>query len=66
MSSEIAEILDHEVEHDKTEAGNYFVATYPPFSFWNAEMSARVQSLLQQPPAAGVPLGVFFHVPFCR
>ncbi|HEX5177384.1 MAG TPA: coproporphyrinogen-III oxidase family protein [Chthoniobacteraceae bacterium] len=66
MSSEIAEILDHEVEHDKTEAGNYFVATYPPFSFWNAEMSARVQSLLKQPAAAGIPLGVYFHVPFCR
>jgi oxygen-independent coproporphyrinogen-3 oxidase len=66
MSSQIAEILEHEQEHDKTEAGNYFVATYPPFSFWNAETAARVQGLLQQPPAAGVPLGVYFHVPFCR
>jgi hypothetical protein len=45
MSSQIAEILDHEQEHDKTEAGNYFVATYPPFSFWNADMAARVQGL---------------------
>lgn len=66
MSSEIAEILEHESEHDKTEAGNYFVATYPPFSFWNAEMAQRVRGLLDQPQKPGVPLGVYFHVPFCR
>jgi outer membrane protein assembly factor BamB len=66
MSSDIAEILDHEKEHDKTEAGNYFVATYPPFSFWSADKAARVQALLDQPPVPGVPLGIYFHVPFCR
>ena len=40
MSSQIAEILEHEQEHDETEAGNYFVANYPPFSFWDAETAA--------------------------
>jgi oxygen-independent coproporphyrinogen-3 oxidase len=66
MSSEIAEILDHEKEHDKTEAGNYFVATYPPFSFWSAEKTAQVRALLDRPAPENVPLGIYFHVPFCR
>src|SRR5215210_4276603 len=66
MSSDIAEILDHEQEHDKTEAGNYFVATYPPFSFWDAETAGRVRDLLNRPATPEVPLGVYFHVPFCR
>lgn len=66
MSSEIAEILNHETEHDKTEAGNYFVATYPPFSFWSAEKAAQVRALLDQPAKTGVPLGIYFHIPFCR
>jgi len=66
MSSDIAEILNHEKEHDKTEAGNYFVATYPPFSFWSADKATRVRALLDQPPVPGVPLGIYFHVPFCR
>jgi oxygen-independent coproporphyrinogen-3 oxidase len=66
MSSEIADILHHEKDHDKTEAGNYFVATYPPFSFWSAEKAAHVRGLLDQPPRPGVPLGIYFHVPFCR
>jgi len=64
MSSDIAEILEH--EHDETEAGNYFVATYPPFSFWDAETAQKVRDLLQQPAPSEVPLGVYFHIPFCR
>lgn len=66
MSTDIIEILEHEKEHDDTEAGNYFVANYPPFSFWDAETAKTVRGLLQQPPKPGVPLGVYFHVPFCR
>ncbi|MDQ3623336.1 MAG: coproporphyrinogen III oxidase family protein [Verrucomicrobiota bacterium] len=64
MSTEILEILSH--EDDETTAGNYFVATYPPFSFWDAATAQKVRDLLDQPARAGVPLGVYFHVPFCR
>ena len=66
MSSEIIEILDHEKAHDDTEVGNYFVANYPPFSYWDAETAKTVRGLLDQPQKPGVPLGVYFHVPFCR
>jgi oxygen-independent coproporphyrinogen-3 oxidase len=66
MSHEVLEILEHEKKHDDTEAGNYFVANYPPFSYWNAETARTVHGLLEQPPKPGVPLGVYFHVPFCR
>lgn len=66
MSHEVIEILDHEKEHDETEAGNYFVANYPPFSYWDAETAKTVRGLLDQPQKPGVPLGVYFHVPFCR
>ena len=66
MSSEIIEILDHENAHDDTEVGNYFVANYPPFSYWDAETTKTIPALLDQPQKPGVPLGVYFHVPFCR
>lgn len=66
MSHEVIEILDHEKEHDETEAGNYFVANYPPFAYWDAETAKTVRGLLDQPSKPGVPLGVYFHVPFCR
>ncbi|HEX8295098.1 MAG TPA: coproporphyrinogen-III oxidase family protein, partial [Chthoniobacteraceae bacterium] len=46
--------------------GNYFVANYPPFSYWDAGTAESVRSLLEQPVRAEVPLGVYFHVPFCR
>jgi oxygen-independent coproporphyrinogen-3 oxidase len=66
MSHEVIEILDHEKDHDETEVGNYFVANYPPFSYWDAETAKSVRGLLEQPQKPGVPLGVYFHVPFCR
>lgn len=53
-------------EDDDTHAGNYFVANYPPFSFWENGRADLVQAALAQPPAPGNPLGVYFHVPFCR
>ncbi len=64
MSSDIIDILDH--EQDKTEVGNYFVANYPPFSFWDTETAGRVAGLLEQGATPEVPLGVYFHIPFCR
>jgi len=66
MSHEVIEILDREKEHNETEVGNYFVANYPPFSYWDAETAKTVRGLLDRPQKAGVPLGVYFHVPFCR
>jgi oxygen-independent coproporphyrinogen-3 oxidase len=64
MSTEILEVL--ESKEDETTAGNYFVATYPPFSFWDAAKADQVGELLQRPADPQVPLGVYFHVPFCR
>jgi oxygen-independent coproporphyrinogen III oxidase len=66
MSHEVLEILEQEKQHDETEVGNYFVANYPPFSYWDAETAKTVRGLLEQPQKPGVPLGVYFHVPFCR
>ena len=66
MSHDVIEILEHASEHDETEVGNYFVANYPPFSYWDAETAKTVRGLLDQPQKPGVPLGVYFHVPFCR
>ena len=52
---------------DRTEVGSYFVANYPPFSVWNAEaVAADAMPALRTAPAAGVPLGLYLHIPFCR
>jgi oxygen-independent coproporphyrinogen-3 oxidase len=52
---------------DPTEVGSYFVATYPPFSVWTHEaVEADAKPALASPPAPGVPLGVYLHIPFCR
>ncbi len=49
-----------------TEAGNYFVANYPPFSFWTKEAVAQALQILDKPAPADVPMGIYFHIPFCR
>src|SRR5919107_774689 len=52
---------------EQTEVGSYFVANYPPFSVWTAEaVAAEARPALGTPPAAGIPLGVYLHIPFCR
>ena len=49
------------------EVGNYFVANYPPFSFWSAEAVERdAKPALQAPPNPATPLGLYLHIPFCR
>ena len=49
------------------EVGSYFVANYPPFSTWNREAVGRdAGPALDAPPIAGVPLGLYLHIPFCR
>ena len=52
---------------DETDVGSYFVANYPPFSVWTADAVDRdAMPALDAPPAAGVPLGLYLHIPFCR
>jgi oxygen-independent coproporphyrinogen-3 oxidase len=51
---------------DETTVGNYFVANYPPFSFWEPERSEEVREALSRPPTPATPLGVYIHIPFCR
>ena len=51
---------------DDTKAGNYFISNYPPFSFWNEEDVPCVESLLNSPEPGDAPLGLYYHVPFCR
>jgi oxygen-independent coproporphyrinogen-3 oxidase len=54
-------------EVEQTEVGSYFVANYPPFSVWTTEaVAADARPALAKPPAAGVPLGLYLHIPFCR
>jgi oxygen-independent coproporphyrinogen III oxidase len=51
---------------EETGVGSYFVANYPPFSVWSREAVARdVRPALNARPA-GVPLGLYLHIPFCR
>ena len=51
---------------DQTAAGNYFVANYPPFSFWTKDEVTPALAVLEKSPDPGRPLGLYFHVPFCR
>lgn len=51
---------------EQTEVGNYFVSNYPPFSFWNKDQIGEIDRVLNQPAPQEIPLGVYFHIPFCR
>ena len=53
-------------EGEETEVGNYFVANYPPFSFWQPEYNDRLYDVLNSQQPEDTPLGVYFHIPFCR
>lgn len=50
----------------ETTAGNYFVANYPPFAYWKQDRVSEFQAALECPPAPGVDLGLYTHIPFCR
>lgn len=65
MSEEKLISQDRETK-DETKAGNYFVSNYPPFSFWNDEDVPCLDSVLQSPSPGSAPLGLYYHVPFCR
>ena len=52
---------------EQTEVGSYFVANYPPFSVWTTDAVRRdALPALRAAPVAGVPLGMYLHIPFCR
>jgi oxygen-independent coproporphyrinogen-3 oxidase len=55
-----------ETNQERTGLGNYFVANYPPFSFWKPEHLGEAQKALQAPPRPDTPLGLYLHIPFCR
>ena len=54
------------VDQEKTGLGNYFIANYPPFSFWKSSFLPDAAGAFNAPPRAGVPLGLYLHIPFCR
>lgn len=68
ISPEATETIDRLLERDgeETGAGNYFVANYPPFHFWDAATAAHIGEVISKPSAPETPLGLYFHIPFCR
>jgi oxygen-independent coproporphyrinogen III oxidase len=55
-----------ESNQEKTGLGNYFVANYPPFSFWRPDHLPEARKAVETPPRPGTPLGLYLHIPFCR
>ncbi len=53
-------------EQEKTGLGNYFIANYPPFSFWKNTYLPDAVAAVNSPPRPGTPLGLYLHIPFCR
>jgi len=64
--TETKEIKPDRETKEKTKVGNYFVSNYPPFSFWNESDIPCVDSMLNSPSPGTEPLGIYYHVPFCR
>ena len=53
-------------EQEKTGLGNYFIANYPPFSFWKNTYLPDAVAAVNSPPRSDTPLGLYLHIPFCR
>jgi oxygen-independent coproporphyrinogen III oxidase len=53
-------------DQEKTGLGNYFIANYPPFSFWKPDELSEAAAALDRDPVPGTPLGLYLHIPFCR
>ena len=54
------------IENADTTVGNYFVSNYPPFSFWKPQFREGAMEVLARQAQAGVDLGIYVHIPFCR
>ncbi len=61
--SEVTELLDG---NEQTQAGNYFVSNYPPFSVWQSGAGSSALDRLAKPGNVDTPLGLYIHLPFCR
>ena len=57
---------DQSGANEETRAGNYFVSNYPPFHFWDPLTAKHLPELLAVPAPPETPLGLYFHIPFCR
>ena len=55
----------NKLDIDDTGVGSYFIANYPPFSFWRSEELRAAEEAMQR-PGTGVALGLYIHIPFCR
>ena len=54
-------------EAEETGVGNYFISNYPQYSFWKPELVNHVHDVLNKTlPDNPLPLGIYFHIPFCR
>ena len=52
---------------EETGVGNYFISNYPQYSFWKPEFVKNVHDVLNSSaPSNPLPLGLYFHIPFCR
>ncbi len=51
---------------DSTQAGNYFVSNYPPFSVWHKGKTGSALERLSRHGDSEKPLGLYVHLPFCR
>ena len=49
---------------EQTTTGNYFVANYPPFSFWTPEHVPEALAVLDRPASPDSDLGLYVHIPF--
>src|SRR5262245_29627386 len=59
-------MVSADATQEKTGLGNYFVANYPPFSYWKPAHLTEARAALQTPPNQATPLGLYLHIPFCR
>lgn len=50
----------------ETKPGQYFVSNYPPFSEWSEQCIPEFLQKLNHHSIADRPLGLYFHIPFCR
>jgi oxygen-independent coproporphyrinogen-3 oxidase len=59
-------VQEKQDRQEKTGLGNYFVANYPPFSFWKPAHLPEAEHALHAAPDPHTPLGLYLHIPFCR
>ena len=66
MSSPDSQESIPSTDTEQTEVGNYFISNYPPYSFWEPDKVPLAHDVLASAPPADYPLGIYFHIPFCR